>query len=562
MKTAGYDLVVLLNERFLNQVSVALFYNGFLRINGAWDLYQELDQESQKNIPESLHRFLLIKYRMKLNYEPSLDFLPSTVLGEPARARIHTSLRVYFWLWDGLEIKFDAHLSLLAALEIDSSTHEMKIDFAHSDLEALEIKYRYGMETTVTMKLDGIVENAVQAYLKDQNHCFSFKLPGINPLLPYMDDIPENHLPLSIRSVKILDDTTMAIAINVQIDDYEGGDEQQLSNFARNCSAAVAISEIGMYKVYDFFWAKSNWDRHFKFKKSFQTGKLNEVINAIGKVVDITQRIVTEIATLGFVETHFEMKGMRFEVGADVKLLSKPEFDLLPNNKVKIKQLNTNIIFSLAVFLDVEYSVEIDPTGWFPDIIPDYEVVNDRVEVKIFEMHVPFFNMQVKKGVGQIVLDDATNTLQVKIKELDLYWDFIAFTDCPFLNFPEWLFNKILDLCESSIVDAIPPIVLTPSFTVDVPLVDWDLIIEGKKLKVDPDEVILAADIYFMELKKHVPYVPKYIVNINNGEIHKLGCDSLMDTYEEHQRGYHLLNDAVNRGYDGCKRCLPAYHSR
>jgi hypothetical protein len=354
----------------------------------------------------------------------------------------------------------------------------------------------------------------------------------------------------------------MAIAINVQIDDYEGGDEQQLSNFARNCSAAVAISEIGMYKVYDFFWAKSNWDRHFKFKKSFQTGKLNEVINAIGKVVDITQRIVTEIATLGFVETHFEMKGMRFEVGADVKLLSKPEFDLLPNNKVKIKQLNTNIIFSLAVFLDVEYSVEIDPTGWFPDIIPDYEVVNDRVEVKIFEMHVPFFNMQVKKGVGQIVLDDATNTLQVKIKELDLYWDFIAFTDCPFLNFPEWLFNKILDLCESSIVDAIPPIVLTPSFTVDVPLVDWDLIIEGKKLKVDPDEVILAADIYFMELKKHVPYVPKYIVNINNGEIHKLGCDSLMDTYEEHQRGYHLLNDAVNRGYDGCKRCLPAYHSR
>ena len=48
MKTAGYDLVVLLNERFLNQVSGALFYNGFLRINGAWDLYQELDQESQK----------------------------------------------------------------------------------------------------------------------------------------------------------------------------------------------------------------------------------------------------------------------------------------------------------------------------------------------------------------------------------------------------------------------------------------------------------------------------------------------------------------------------------
>lgn len=562
MKSAGYDLVVLLNEKFLNQITGALFYNGFLRINGSLDLYNELDQESQENIPESLQRFLLIKYRMKLNFEPSLDFLPPVASEDPARMRIHTSLRVYFWLWDGFEIKFDANLSLAAGLEIDSATNELKIDFAHSHIETLEIKYRYQLEQTVTTKLDGVVENAVRAYLSDQDNCFSFNLPSINPLLPYMEDIPENYLPLSVRSIKTLDATTLAMAVNVQIDDYEGGNEEQLSNFARNCSAAVAVSEIAMYKVYDFFWERSNWDKRFKFKKSFESGTLNDVINAIGKVVDITQRIVTEIATLGFVETHFEMKGMRFEVGADVRLLSKPEFDLLPNNKVKIKKLNTNIIFSLAVFLDVEYSVEIDPTGWFPDIIPDYEIVNDRVEVKIFEMHVPFFNMQLKKGVGKIILDDATNTLQIKIEELDLYWDFIAFTDCPFINFPEWLFNKILDLCESSIASAIPPIVVTPSFTVDVPLVDWDLKIEGKKLTVEPDEVMLAADIYFAELKKHIPYVPKYIVNINNQEIHKLGCDSLMDTYEEHQRGYHLLNDAVNRGYDGCKRCLPAYHTK
>ncbi len=562
MKSAGYDIVVLLNERFLNQVTGALFYNGFLRINGTLKLYEELDQQSLDKIPESLYHFMVINYRMKLNFEPSIDFLPPLSPDEPARVRIHTALRVYFWLWDGLEIKFDMNLSLAAGLEIESKTNQMRIDFAHSDIEALEVKYRYDMKQTVTMKLDGILENAVLAYLKDQDNCFSFNLPSIDPLLPYMDDIPENYLPLSVRAIKTLDATTMAVAVNIEIDDYEGGDEQQLSNFARNCSAAVAVPEIAMYKVYDFFWEKTNWDKRFKFNKSFESETLNDVINIIGKVIDIAQRIVTEIATLGFVETHYEMKGMRFEVGADVTLLSKPEFDLMPDNKVKIKKLNTNIIFSLKVFLDVEYSVEIDPTGWFPDVIPDYEVVNDRVEVKIFEMHVPFFNMQLKKGVGKVFLDDATNTLQIKVEQLDLYWDFIAFTDCPFLNFPEWLFNKILDLCESSIAGAIPPIVITPSFTVDVPLVDWDLKIEGKKLTIDPDEAVLAADIYFAELKKDIPHVPKYIVNINNREIHKIGCDSLMDTYEEHQRGYHLLNDAVNRGYDGCKRCLPAYHTK
>ncbi|KUG04546.1 hypothetical protein ASZ90_018037 [hydrocarbon metagenome] len=560
MKSAGYDIVVLLNEKFLNQVTGALFYNGFLRINGSLKIYEELDQESLDKIPESLYRFLVINYRMKLNFEPSIDFLPPVDPDGPARVRIHTALRVYFWLWDGLEIKFDANVSLAAGLEIDSATNQMRIDFANSDIESLALKYRYNMEQTVTLKLDQIMENAIRAYLSDQNNCFSFNLPSINPLLPYMEDIPENYLPLSVRSIKTLDATTMAIAVN--IDDYEGGDQQQLSNFARNCSAAVAVPEIAMYKVYDFFWERTNWDKSFKFKKSFESETLNDVVNVIGKVVDIAQRIVIEIATLGFVETHYEMKGMRFEVGADVKLLSKPEFDLMPDNKVKIKKLNTNLIFSLKVFLDVEYSVEIDPTGWFPDVIPDYEVVSDRVEVKIFELHVPFFNMQLKKGVGKVFLDDASNTLQIKIEQLDLYWDFIAFTDCPFINFPEWLFNKILDLCESSIAEAIPPIVITPSFTVDVPLVDWDLKIEGKKLTINADEAILAADIYFAELKKDIPYVPKYIININNQEIHKIGCDSLMDTYEEHQRGYHLLNDAVNRGYDGCKRCLPAYHTK
>lgn len=562
MKSAGYDIVVLLNERFLNQVTGALFYNGFLRINGSLKLYEELDQETRDQIPESLYRFLVINYRFKLNFEPSIDFLAPADPNDPPRVRIHTSLRVYFWLWDGLEIKFDANLSLAAGLKIDSEKNELVIDFAHSDIEKLDVKYKYELEQTVTLKLDNILENAVRAYLSDQDNCFSFALPTVNPLLPYMDDIPENYLPLSIRSIKTLDATTMAVAVNICIDNYQGGDESQLSNFARNCSAAVAVPEVAMYKVYNFFWEKTNFDKHFNFSKSFSSEPLNDVINAISKVIDIAQRIATEIATLGFVETHFEVKGLKFEVGADVWLTSKPEFDLMPGNKVKIKKLDSNIIFNLKVIADVEYSVEVDPTGWFPDIIPDYEVVNDRLDVKIFEMHVPFFNMQLKEGVGKVVLDDASNTLQIDVEKIDLYWDFISFTDCPFINFPEWLFNKILDLCESSIADAIPPIVITPSFTVDVPLVDWDLKIEGKKLVIDADEAILAADLYFAELRKDMPYVPKYIVNINNREIHKIGCDSLMDIYEEHQRGYHLLNDAVNRGHDGCKRCLPAYHTK
>ena len=37
MKTAGYDIVLLLNEHFLNQVSGAMFYNNFLTFNDSKD---------------------------------------------------------------------------------------------------------------------------------------------------------------------------------------------------------------------------------------------------------------------------------------------------------------------------------------------------------------------------------------------------------------------------------------------------------------------------------------------------------------------------------------------
>lgn len=560
MKSAGYDVVVLLNERFLNQISGALFYNGFLRINGCVELQEQLDPETLANIPEELHRFLVVNYRMKLNFEPSIDFLQSDTPGEDPGIRTLLSLRVYFWLWDGLEIKFDANLAVVTGISIDPGTNQFLVDYARSTVEDLSIKYRYNMDHSVTLQLDAMLHKAVQAYLQNQEFTFAFALPTVSPLLPYTKDLPENRMSVQVQAVKAVDATTMAIAVNLS--GYQGGDPQALGNFARNCSAALAVPEVAMHKIYDFFWATADVPKQFGVYKSFNSDVVNEVVNAVGKVIDIGQRVAVEIASLGFVETHWEPKGLRFEVGADVSLKSKPEFDLMPGNVIKISKMYLDITFKLKVFLDVEYSVEIDPTGWLPDFIPDTQVCKDRREVKIFDLLLPFYDMRLKEGTGKVLLDENTQTLQAKVESLDLYWNFISFTSCPLINFPEWLFNKILDLCESSIAEAIPPLVLSPSLTVKVPLVPWVLHIDGKKLEIGFDEAVLAANLYFTELKKDLPCVPKYIVNVNNGEIHKIGCDSLLDTYEEHQRGYHLLNDAVNKGYDGCRRCLPAYHNR
>ena len=69
MKTAGYDVVLLLNEKFLSQISGALLYNGFFTFNGHEDLSTRIKPDQLAKIPTDLRTFLKLGYRLKLNYE-------------------------------------------------------------------------------------------------------------------------------------------------------------------------------------------------------------------------------------------------------------------------------------------------------------------------------------------------------------------------------------------------------------------------------------------------------------------------------------------------------------
>ena len=337
-----------------------------------------------------------------------------------------------------------------------------------------------------------------------------------------------------------------------------------------------------MKKVYNIIWKRTTWDRRIQFEDSCNSKVLDDVLGVVSKFVEIAEVVGSKLATLGFVEAKTAYKGMEFVVGADAMLLSKPDFDLLNDNKVKISKMNTFVLFKFKIYLEVEATLKVDTSGWFPDFLTPWEdditVHKERYKIKIFDITLPFPNMNIKKGVGKIVLDQETQSLKIDVESIDLYWDFISFTDCPFLNFPEWLINKVIDLFEGKIADSIPTITVSPSFkfnvsdlptveinndyALDFSKINWKMNITGNSLEVSNSEAVLAADLNFDELKKDVPYVPKYIVNTNNREVHKIGCDSLLDTYEEHQRGYHLLNDAINRDIDGCKKCLPAFHKR
>jgi hypothetical protein len=219
----------------------------------------------------------------------------------------------------------------------------------------------------------------------------------------------------------------------------------------------------------------------------------------------------------------------------------------------------------LACYITIQYNVELDTSGWIPDSWTpwddDITLYTETKRYKIFDLRILLDNLELRYGRGKLLWDEPTQTLELEVEKINLYWNFNN-PDSPLHGLPGALINWITDQFEDEIVKRIPKIAVTPKLSFELPLIPWELKMTGRRLEITNSEAVVAADFGFEELEKSAYPVPKYIVNINNGEIHKIGCDSVTDTYEVHQRSYHLLSEALAHGYDGCRKCLPAFHTR
>jgi hypothetical protein len=596
LHSAGYDAVILLNERFLNQLSGALFYNGFLRVAQKVDLIDALDPAAAAEIEPALRPFLKMHVRLHLLREPSIDFLQSGDAAVPFKMRLMLELRANITLWDGLELPFSVRLSLVAAcgiqqvpedvslIEPDSLLADLLVDqvpgylepgsymlllnLAKCELETLSFSWQGHRLQTTGIELDKAVMTVIRAYFSTSGQRFALALPSFGAYLPGLPKIPENRLFGEVSHCRVLggygrqDGDALAIALNLL--GRTGGNPNELYNFSRNCSVGLALPETALQALIDRAWGQYVKIMPIAGQMTFETPSVNEFIQTVGQVFNIVQRIAVELASLGFVETETIFHGLKFILDYTAAFPWKPEIDFQAGNTVCLRNARTTGELRLRVLLDVEYRVEVDPTGWLPDFIPDIEVSHERRMIEIFQMRLIMNDVGLKEAKGTVVFDEQSNSLALKLTAIDLALDIAIslFPGCPFLSFPGWIRNKLIDLAEQIIIDNCPAISISPPVQFKLPMIPWPVNVKGRKLGIDDNELTATADVWFDALKQDMPYVPKYIVNTNNREIHCLGCSALLDTYEEHQKGYHLLNDAVNRGYDGCGRCLPELHTR
>lgn len=600
MKTAGYDIALLINEQFLNQLSGALFYSGFLTINGSVDFYngtimlehqiqdyhKDLSLALAGQVSTELQPFLKLDFRLKLTREPFIDFIQAA--GSQS-IRFAMGMRIYFWLWQGLELKFDADISFTAPVYFDSRMN-MVADLVNADVQELTLKYGNTMQPQMTEKLDEIIEDALHMYFANHTISQPLNIPSITCVIPEVKeyiqpgtDAQGNELgiiPVSVDTIRLVSPTVMAVGINLM--DYHGGNPSQLTDFTRNCSIGVGVSEQAMHKVFSYVWTHSHFAKQFgkngglylvkddtgltaSTSGNFQVKKLDEILGDVVAVASFIADCISRVATLGFVETEARYKGGLFNYDFRVKLKTEPKFDLLGGNLVRLYNMAFDIYLHLAFHVTVEYDVELDTSGFIPDSWTPWEdditLYTETKRYTIFDLGIHINNLELRDGQGKLEWDETTQTLSLKVTKINLYWDFTS-SSSPLANVPEKIVNWVIDQLEDAIVKQIPTISVTPKLSFDLPFIPWDLKMTGRKLEISNSEAIVAADFEFEELVKSGYPVAKYIVNINNGEIHKIGCDSVVDTYEVHQRSYHLLSEALAHGYDGCKKCLPAFHTR
>ncbi|MGB7606021.1 MAG: hypothetical protein WBL93_11165 [Lutisporaceae bacterium] len=602
MKTAGYDIALLLNERFLNQLSGALFYSGFLTINGSVDMYngtlslehQVMDynksssQNIQGKVPVDMQPFMKMDFRFKLTQEPLICFESGDSVNNQ-QIRVALAMRIYFWLWEGLELKFDANISLLVPISIGS---DMKLvaDFSTADIEELTLKYGGGMKPQMMAQMDAIVENAMHMYFANHVICQRLELPCLSAVIKdikdYITPDKDNEgkdlgiIPIHIDAIRVVTDTVMVIGINLM--DYYGGSPDKLHDFAKNCSIALAISETAIFKVFKYVWTHSQFNRTIGSKGdlclvknkdslsvskagTFEVEKLDKFFDKATEIVSFIGNGMTKILTAGIVGSSIDYQGMDFYYDVNVTLKNEPKFDLLGGNIVYIYNMAFSAYFRLSCDCTYKYEVTIDtspgiPNSWTPwdDEITLYEKTKT---VTLFDQHIRIDNLELQYAKGILLWDKTKQSLVIKVIEIKPYWN-LDKPGSPLENCPAKLRNWITNAIEAQIVKRIPEFTVSTKLNFNLPYIPWPMKMNTKELEVTNSEVIIAADLEFEQLKKDIYPVPKYVVNINNKEIHKIGCDSVMDIYEVHQRSYHLLNDALNKGYDGCKNCLPVFHKR
>jgi len=198
------------------------------------------------------------------------------------------------------------------------------------------------------------------------------------------------------------------------------------------------------------------------------------------------------------------------------------------------------------------------PDGWTP-WEDDITISSRTSTAKFFDLSEDM-EVNLNYAEGKVYLDDE-NRIMGKLNDFNVS---LSLGNDWYEHLLAAVLNTILDFVKNIVKSHIPPIVLFPAvITRDIPKIVTPITLDLDVFDVYDDETIIATNVKFEEMPK-IGLLAAFVANKNPDslEVHRLGCEHVHEMNERNIVAYYVLNDALEDGYDGCKYCLPEYHTR
>jgi len=540
MKTAGYDFVAEVNENLVNRAIAAAYYTTLIPavVEGSYNFTE---------IPPGLGAYARVDYELRLKEPPTVDAFVGN------KVRLLVKAEVVLRVLGGLRLEFDARASVEASPTYDQATRKLTIDLKEANIEEVEIDDEYELEDEVINAFNRVIRAAITSGILDE-----IEKIEVTPIL-YSLELPEmppsNKLTIGLGNLKILNQSVMAVCINFL--GYTGGSIAQVTDFSGGLDFCGGFSEAAMHRIFDFWWARTTHPKSASASGRYDVPVLDDVLDTLADIgIDLT----TAIASAGFLESDVAVEDSWIDYSASVSF-GKPSFDLKSGNRVVISNCPLVINVTAKVQLKVKVTVELDTSGIIPDSWTPWEdditLSENTYTVTLATFVINNLHVNIDSAEATVYLDDE-NRLMAKVESVDvtinLGW-----------SLPDAALNWIIDQIENLIKGKFPAIPLSPALiTESVPGAALTLQVDIDRLTTDEDEAIVGASITFKEMTRTVIPVPKFVANRDplSLEVHRADCQWVDEIWEKNKVGYYVLMEALKDGYDGCKYCLPKYHTR
>jgi hypothetical protein len=532
MSKSNYDLLLQVDEVLLNKSLAALYYSGFLALEGEYNFVE--------GIPASLHDFTKFAYKIRLKNEPLID------LRGREQIYIKFMIELKLTVLSGIILEFDASFYIDSTISYDEVNKLMSFDLSQAVITDLYVNDTYRFHRQFIENINQVLGVVLSTYLTEDKKTIEIPLLLSSLELPMMPAGDAYKLPVRLGDVLIYDNRLLLIGINFFEQTAE--DISNIQDMSLGSELYFNLKERTLKQVFDFWWDNTEYDKCEDFSGSFP-------IHSDGwweKGSDIMVRILS----LGFIETKTVYNDLSCHYEGMVKMLEKPDFEFCEGNKVLIHSLQIEARLLANFTAEVIKDIKLDTSSFIPDRITPWEddkLLRQQKDSRVILRLDQDMVLSISEAEGIVRLNQDHN-LVIEIVKANIH---LEMGDKWYNNLSEKAVNYVIDLFEQKILEKIPDLVISPALILSKYQVGgYTMYMSPQSLSFDNDELALRMNAGINELiAKPVP-VPIYIANKRSRKVHNYDCPAIEDIEMENRLGFYVLYEALKEGYLPCKACI------